>query len=1036
MDSCSPSPHGPSQKTTLAFTRPATGSPSVSPVGYGPGAIFPALFGLVVLGLLVGLPARAASSPQTFHIEAGDASRTLNEFSRQSSLQLLFDYTIVRGRKTQAVNGEYSATAALHEMLADTGLVFNFVNERTLAITLVSPGDESGSATAAASRANTGRTRSAATQSVERREGGSGELSGVSQAPQPQEVIITGTHVRGEQPVGDHVISLNREDIDTSGAATVQDFLRTLPQTFGGGPTEDTHYMTSETQTNSGLGAGINLRGLGARATLVLINGKRLAPSGSEAEFADVENIPLAAVERVDILPDSASALYGADAVGGVVNFVMRDDFTGAESLARGGSGTQNTLREYQLAQTIGARWDTGNAMLSVEFYRRDALPAAARRYATSDLVPFGGSNFGTFLSNPGNIVVGGRTYAIPHGQNGTALTASDLVAGTENLMDVYAASDILPSQNRLSLYGSGKHELTDNLTIFANAMLSQRDATQQVGGEQVPFVVPGSNPFYVNPTGGTGPVGVDYNFLNDIGPMSNDVLVNNINFTLGSNIDLGARWEVSLYANYAQEREDAFTGGLVDLTALATALADPDPATAFNPFADGSHTNPATLKTLATGNRFYTDSRLRSANATADGPIGHLPGGALKLALGAELRNQVFDTVSPASPVSAASRESLSRNVVSAFGEVTAPLFGKDNAGAGYRRLEFSVAGRYEHYSSFGQAAMPKFGLLWAPFDAVAFRGTWGRSIRAPTLSDLDTSQNVLFPYTLPDKSSPQGASNVLIESGKAFGLTMEHARSWTAGIDIDARQWASGLTLSATYFNIDFRNRIDIPAFNQNILDDPGLAGLITRNPTAAQLDSACAQGRYLLGSAADCRQSGALAILDLRTQNLGSVRTRGIDFNTTYDRPWGAGTLKLGLDGTYLFNFTETAAPAAPPQQLLDTQNNPINLKMHGTVSWQQRRWGATVGSNFQNHYRDTASVPNRTVSSYTTFDTQLRYELAPDGVNFLHNTRVELNAINVFNASPPFLNNAIAKLGYDQENADPYGRLLSIQVRKTW
>ena len=484
MESCSPSPHGPSQNTILAFTRHATGALSASPVGcYRPGAIFPALFGLLVLGLLVGLPARAASSPQAFHIEAGDASRTLNEFSRQSSLQLLFDYNIVRGRKTQAVSGEYSATAALQKMLTGTDLVFDFVNEHTLAITLVSPGDESGSATAAASRANAGRTRSAAPQSVERREGGSGELSAVSLAPQPQEVIITGTHVRGEQPVGDHVISLNREDIDTSGAATVQDFLRTLPQAFGGGPTEDTHYMTSETQTNSGLGAGINLRGLGARATLVLINGKRLAPSGSEAEFADVENIPLAAVERVDILPDSASALYGADAVGGVVNFVMRDNFTGAESLARGGSGTQNTLREYQLAQTIGSHWDAGNAMLSVELYRRDALPAAARRYATSDLVPFGGGNFGTFLSNPGNIVVGGQTYAIPHGQNGTALTASDLVAGTENLADVYAASDILPSQKRLSLYGSGKHDLTDNLTIFANAMLSQRDATQQVGG-------------------------------------------------------------------------------------------------------------------------------------------------------------------------------------------------------------------------------------------------------------------------------------------------------------------------------------------------------------------------------------------------------------------------------------------------------------------------------------------------------------------------------------------------------------------------
>jgi iron complex outermembrane receptor protein len=106
------------------------------------------------------------------------------------------------------------------------------------------------------------------------------------------------------------------------------------------------------------------------------------------------------------------------------------------------------------------------------------------------------------------------------------------------------------------------------------------------------------------------------------------------------------------------------------------------------------------------------------------------------------------------------------------------------------------------------------------------------------------------------------------------------------------------------------------------------------------------------------------------------------------------------------------------------------------MRGALAWQQRRWGATIGVNFQNHYMDVASEPHRTVSAYTTFDTQLRYELAPFSTGVLQNTRLELNAINLFNESPPFLNNQAAALGYDQENADPDGRRLSIQVRKTW
>ncbi len=119
-----------------------------------------------------------------------------------------------------------------------------------------------------------------------------------------------------------------------------------------------------------------------------------------------------------------------------------------------------------------------------------------------------------------------------------------------------------------------------------------------------------------------------------------------------------------------------------------------------------------------------------------------------------------------------------------------------------------------------------------------------------------------------------------------------------------------------------------------------------------------------------------------------------------------------------------------------QLLNTQNNPINIKLRGMLTWQQVRWGATLAINFQNHYRDTLSEPNRNISSLTTFDSQLRYSPTAFGAGWLQNTVLELNAVNLFNVSPPFLNNATAGLGYDQENADPTGRLLSIQVRKSW
>ena len=468
---------------------------------------------------VVVLPARPGRPPklQTFHIEAGDATRTLNEFSRQSSLQLLFDYSVVRGRRTHAVSGDLPAPVALQKMLEDTGLTFDFVNDRTLSIAALNR--DSGLALPWRLRRQRPHTRSGETQSVERNRSGSAAVPVDLETAEPQEV----RRYRHPSPRR----AACRRSRDLRGPRQHRTQRRGDSPGLPADPAPDVRRRTHRrhsllqrrNQTNSGLGSGINLRGLGARATLVLINGKRLAPSGSEAAFADIENIPLSAVERIDILPDSASALYGADAVGGVVNFVMRDNFTGAESLARGGSGTRNTQEEYQLAQTLGSRWDSGNGMLSLSSTGAMPCRPRRRRYATSNLVPLGGSNFDTFLSNPGNIVFGNQTYAIPRGQNGTALTAGDLVPGTQNLSDVYADADLLPSQRRWSLYGSGKQSLTDNISLFGNAMVSQRDARQQLGGFEARITVPNSNPFYVNPTGGTDPVTVDYNFLDDIGP-------------------------------------------------------------------------------------------------------------------------------------------------------------------------------------------------------------------------------------------------------------------------------------------------------------------------------------------------------------------------------------------------------------------------------------------------------------------------------------------------------------------------------------
>jgi len=170
--------------------------------------------------------------------------------------------------------------------------------------------------------------------------------------------------------------------------------------------------------------------------------------------------------------------------------------------------------------------------------------------------------------------------------------------------------------------------------------------------------------------------------------------------------------------------------------------------------------------------------------------------------------------------------------------------------------------------------------------------------------------------------------------------------------------------------------------PRFSPNILGDPVFASLVTRNPTAEQLDSACSQGRYLylLGTAATCRQSAVAAILDLlpRTRKASAPKV-SISMPPTIDV--GAGDLETAPGRHLPVSFYPAGGARRTASAATRHSEQSINLKMRGTLSWQHRRWGATVGINFQNHYMDTVSEPNRTVSSYTTFDTQLRYELAP-------------------------------------------------------
>jgi len=207
----------------------------------------------------------------------------------------------------------------------------------------------------------------------------------------PAGAAVTGTHIRGSADSAFPIIIYNRDDIESSGASTLQGFIQKIPQNFNGGASENTVSTISGggNAANTVDATGVNLRGLGNDATLVLVNGHRVASANTGGNFVDLSMIPLYAVERVEVVTDGASAVYGSDAVGGVVNIILGRNLDGAETRLRYGSVTNGSTTERQIGQTVGHSWETGSAQLIYDYWDRTPLSASSRSFTQSAPEPF-----------------------------------------------------------------------------------------------------------------------------------------------------------------------------------------------------------------------------------------------------------------------------------------------------------------------------------------------------------------------------------------------------------------------------------------------------------------------------------------------------------------------------------------------------------------------------------------------------------------------------------------------------------------------
>ena len=844
-------------------------------------------------------------------------------------------------------------------------------------------------------------------------------------ADQVSEVTVTGSLIRGVDAITAPLVTLIAGQIPDTGYAGVQSIVNTLPITSNNTPREDYTALVG----NFGFGLGINLRGLGTSATLVLVDHQRQPFAGYNGAFVDVSAVPSAAIDHIDVLPDGASALYGSDAIAGVVNIELRHDFEGAESAARYALG-EGGGDEALASQVFGSQWEGGHGMLLYQYTDRTLVSITSRSYAANpDRQAQGGSDWRSIDANPGNIldpVTQLPAYAIPPEQTGHALSVAQLLPGRVNLQNPLLGYDLYPQRTTHSFYVTAEQEVSSNIRWTFEARLDRREDGQARQAASEILTVPASNAFYANPFH-TPHVSVAYSFLDDLGNPYDTSRTVTATASTALKVDLGNGWQSTITLSDGVEDMDVGINNEVNPNALLTALADSHPATAFNPFGAGSNTPASTLNQIRAVQGEQALSKLPDLSAVSDGPVFSGNETSAKLAVGWDLRQESLEQHQSLTNFEDL-RGTYQREIGSVFSELAQTL---------PEHIELSVAGRYEHYSDFGSTTNPKIGIRWTPWKGVKLRASWGTSFRAPDLPDLNTSQNSAGLIELPDPKSRTGQSLVLYEEGNSPNLHQEKASTWTAGLDL-APPGIPGLQTSLTYYSIDYRDQIAQPAVSNpdDILEEESLWGeVIQRNPSPATVMAIC-NGPRFFGTSSACQNTPPAAIVDIRLRNLSRTIAKGIDLNLNQEFADRLGVFRWSAQGAYILTFDQAVSDNAPATSVANTVNYPLKLEARATLSWRERRLylpglSCTLAANFTGAYLDNLSVPDRRVASYSTVDAQLGYSTGA-GHRWFENTEFALSATNLFNANPPFVNNPI---GFDQPNTPPIARLVTVSLKKT-
>lgn len=848
------------------------------------------------------------------------------------------------------------------------------------------------------------------------------------------------------------VATFSVADIEAKGYTNIGDFIQTMPFNSG---TANSIYQTSSFLRGA---ATTNLRGLGAQRFLTLVNGRRAVPyaltnSGNRSVF-DFNSLPSAAIESVELLKDGASAIYGSDAITGVMNIKLKRNFSGLSlgfyyGNTLNSDAKDNGTVELTLSAGVGNQKTRIMTAMSVKTANSSFLSDYGTK--TTDFSGLGankGSNLNSTANWPANLTltraqaaaagiafpdvaatVNSWTFVVNGGKPTATPTLSQFVAapanpalptsvlvGNENRFNFAPVYAIYPAYDYLSNFTSLEHQFNDRLKAFAEVSYSKNSTYYAFTPGVITFsteglTMPATNPY--------NPFGIPLTTLSartNFGPVRKfDTEAVASNLLAGLKGSLAGGWEWETGVSYGFSTVTSISRNAIRASVYQAALNGTTRQTAINPF--GPSDNQTLINNLFTISTATNKADGLTWDFSVSGKIFQLPAGDVGLAAGGEIRNDSL-TTNPDTSAYLGSGGGLplsgGRTVSSQYVEITAPLYKSAAAGS----AELQVAGRHEHYSDFGDTTKPKFGakvrLPSNRFVNVVLRGSLSESFQAPALGLLYASQTTGFSSTvLTDPLRPQDTpSQLRIVTGGNPNLLPETAKTKYAGVVLEDLMKIKNLSFSVDYFDMRI-NQVIVTPSSTFLLSERGRAQF----PNAIVRDAT-------LGN-----PGPILRIESVPSNNPAAYQLyRGFDFGIRY-------ALKNTPTGNYSFAADATQIKKAGSDSGLGSgffdntgyYYNP-RWKANAGVAWRHKQLGANVNADWTGHYfNDAYTVTGWGENPFTVISTSVLY-------TGFWNSTITVGASNLFNNRPPA--NGRETTGFDPNAYGPgvRGRYLYVRVRK--